>query len=194
MMQNWFKQAKLGIFIHWGLYSVEGVHESWAMPFGKMSCEEYYKQKDNFTAELYDPKAWAELFDEAGAKYVVLTTKHHEGFCLFDTEYTDLNSVKATPCGKNLVTPYVEALRDRGIKVGLYFTNTDWADDDHLRVILDMDKEELDALRKEKTYFFKRLFEDRAQPGPEKKAELDECWARFMTRYKGRDKGTDITI
>lgn len=188
MMQSWFKQAKLGIFIHWGLYSVEGVHESWAMPFAKMSCEEYYKQKDHFTAEYYDPKEWAEYFKEAGANYVVLTTKHHEGFCLFDTEYTDLNVVKATPCGKDLVGPYVDALREQGIKVGLYFTNTDWADDDHMRVILDLSQEELDAMKKVKTHFFNQLLEDKQLPDPEKKEELDACWARFMTRYKGEIK------
>ena len=188
MMQDWFKKAKLGIIIHWGLYSVEGVHESWAMPFAKMSGEEYYKQKDGFTAEFYDPKAWAKLFKQAGANYVVLTTKHHEGFCLFDTEYTDLNVVKATPCGKDLINPYVEALREEDIKVGLYFTNTDWADDDHMRVILDMTQDELDALKKEKVQYFNRLFSPKPTPSPELKAEYDECWARFMTRYKGEIK------
>lgn len=187
MMQPWFKQAKLGIFIHWGLYAVEGVPESWSMASGLMSCEEYYKQKDQFTAELYDPKEWAEYFKKAGANYVVLTTKHHEGFCLFDTEYTDLNVVKATPCGKDLITPYADALREQGIKVGLYFTNTDWADDDHMRVILDMTQEELDAMRKEKVAFNK-LWENMQPADPEKKPELDECWARFMTRYKGEIK------
>ena len=185
MMQPWFKQAKLGIFIHWGLYSVDGVHESWAMPFGGLSFDEYFKQKDGFTAELYNAKEWAALFKKAGANYVVLTTKHHEGFCLFDTEYTDLNVVNATPCGKDLIDPYVEALREQGIKVGLYFTNTDWADDDHMQVILDMTQEELEVLHKNRTVFFSRLFEEKPEPTPERKVELDACWARFMTRYKG---------
>ena len=188
MMQDWFKDAKFGIIIHWGLYSVDGVHESWAMPFAKMSYEEYFKQLEGFTAEEYDPYQWAELFKEAGAKYAVLTTKHHEGFCLFDTKYTDLNSVKATPCGRDLIDPYVDALKKNGLKVGLYFTNTDWADDDHMKVILDMTDEELAELKKERRLFFSRLFEAKPTPSPERKAELDACWARFMTRYKGEIK------
>lgn len=185
-MQEWFKQAKLGIFIHWGLYAVEGVPESWTMAAGQMSCEEYYKQKEGFTAELYDPEEWAKYFKAAGANYVVLTTKHHEGFCLFDTEYTDLNAVKAAPCGRDLIVPYANALRNQGIKVGLYFTNTDWADDDHMRVILNMSQEELDAMRKEKVAF-SNIWESKLPlaASPENKEELKACWQRFMTRYKG---------
>lgn len=188
MMQPWFKKAKLGIFIHWGLYAVKGIHESWAMALGVWSCEEYYKQKNDFTAEKYDPKEWAKYFKAAGANYVVLTTKHHEGFCLFDTQFTDLNVVKATPCGKDLIEPYADALREQGIKVGLYFTNTDWADDDHMRVILDKTQEEIDQLRKEKVNF-KKIFDTTKYPASEEtKEELDACWQRFMTRYKGEIK------
>jgi len=183
MMQEWFKKAKLGIFIHWGLYAVDGVPESWAMSTGRMSSEEYFKQKEGFTAELYDPEEWARYFKAAGANYAVLTTKHHEGFCLFDTKFTDLNAVKATPAGRDLVEPYCKALRDQGIKVGLYFTNTDWADDDHLRVILDMSQEEINELRRNKVPFNTMWCTKPADP--EKKAELDACWQRFMTRYKG---------
>ena len=184
MMQDWFRKAKLGVFIHWGLYAVEGVPESWTMASGEMSCEEYYKQAEKFTADKYDPKEWAKYFKAAGANYVVLTTKHHEGFCMFDTEYTDFNVVKATPCGKDLIAPYAEALREQGIKVGLYFTNTDWADDDHMRVILDMTQEELDTMRKNKVAF-RELWEGHGPALPEQKEELDACWQRFMTRYKG---------
>jgi len=183
MMHEWFKQAKLGIFIHWGLYAVEGVPESWTMASGQMSCEEYYRQAAGFTAELYNPDEWARYFKAAGANYAVLTTKHHEGFAMFDTEYTDFNVVKATPCGRDLVAPYCKALRDHGLKVGLYYTNTDWADDDHMRVILDMTQEELNKMRKEKVPFSTMWTQGPASP--ETKPELDECWQRFMTRYKG---------
>ena len=88
MMQDWFKDAKFGIIIHWGLYSVEGVHESWAMPFAKMSYEEYFKQLEGFTAEEYDPYQWAELFKEAGI-----------GLCLddFGSGYANLNTVLKLP-------------------------------------------------------------------------------------------------
>ena len=153
MMHPWFRHAKLGIFIHWGLYAVKGVPESWTMANGMMSCEEYYDMRHGFTAEHYDPEEWARYFKASGATYVVLTTKHHEGFALFDTEYTDFNSVKSAPCHRDLVEPYCRALRDAGLKVGLYYTNTDWADDDHMRVILDMTQEELDEMRKVPTNF-----------------------------------------
>lgn len=183
MMHPWFHHAKLGIFIHWGLYSVKGVPESWAMSAGAMSCNEYYAMKDGFTAEDYDPKEWAKYFKAAGATYAVLTTKHHEGFTLFDTQYTDFNSVKAAPCHRDLVAPYCDAMREAGIRPGLYFTNTDWADDDHMRVILNMSQSELDEMRKVPTEFRNMWLQ--TPIAPEDKAELEECWKRFMTRYKG---------
>lgn len=183
MMRPWFKQAKLGIFIHWGLYSVKGLPASWAMANGSISCEDYYKMKDRFTAEHYAPTEWAKYFKAAGATYAVLTTKHHDGFALFDTAYTDLNAVKATPCHRDLVEPYCRALRDAGLKVGLYYTNTDWADDDHMRVILNMSQQELDEMRKVPTAFSQAWLKTPVSPAD--KPELDACWERFMTRYKG---------
>lgn len=183
MMHPWFEHAKLGIFIHWGLYAVKGVPESWAMASGQLSCEEYYQMKDGFTAECYDPEEWASYFKASGATYAVLTTKHHEGFALFDTEYTDFNAVKAAPCHRDLVDPYCRALRDAGLKVGLYYTNTDWADDDHMRVILNMTQAELDEMRKQPTAFAGIWLKNPVSP--EDKPELDQCWARFMNRYKG---------
>ena len=183
MMQPWFKNAKLGIFIHWGIYAVKGVQESWSMALGMMSCEEYNKMKDGFTAEQYDPEEWAKYFKAAGANYAVLTTKHHDGFALFDTEYTDFNAVKAAPSHRDLVEPYCQALRDAGLKVGLYYTNTDWADDDHMRVILNMTQDELNEMRKVPTKFNDMWL--RKPVSVENRAELEECWKRFMTRYKG---------
>ncbi|MBC7959453.1 MAG: alpha-L-fucosidase, partial [Vallitaleaceae bacterium] len=82
MMQDWFKNAKLGIFIHWGIYSVKGIAESWSFGNGEYSYEEYMEQLSGFTAKKYDPKKWAELFKKAGANYAVLTAKHHDGVAL----------------------------------------------------------------------------------------------------------------
>lgn len=183
MMHPWFRKAKLGIFIHWGLYAVKGVPESWAIANANLSSEEYYKQCEGFTAENYDPDEWARYFKAAGANYAVLTTKHHEGFALFDTAYTDLNAVKATPAGRDLVDPYCRALREQGLKVGLYYTNTDWADDDHMRVIMNVSQEELEAMRKVPTPFSSMWCQ--GEVAPEDRAELEECWQRFMIRYKG---------
>ena len=87
---EWFVDGKLGIFIHWGLYAVNGIPESWSFFNGQISYEDYMKQKSGFTAERYDPEEWAALFKEAGARYAVLTSKHHDGFALWPTELSDL--------------------------------------------------------------------------------------------------------
>ena len=128
MMQEWFKKAKLGIFIHYGIYAVGDVSESWSFHNGNISYEDYMKQCEGFTASNYDPKAWAELFKKAGAQYVVMTSKHHDGVALFDTKYSDLSVVKKTPAGKDLVKGYTEAVREAGMKVGIYFSLIDWSD------------------------------------------------------------------
>ena len=128
MMQDWFKEAKLGIFIHYGIYCDGNWSESWSFHNGDVSYERYMQQCEDFTASKYDPKKWAELFKKAGANYVVLTSKHHDGVALFDTKYSDLSVVKKTPAGRDLIAPYVEAVREAGMKVGLYYSLIDWSD------------------------------------------------------------------
>ena len=86
------------------------------------------KQCQGFTASRFDAAAWADLFRRAGAQYVVMTSKHHDGVALFDTEYSDLSVVKKTPAGRDLVKEYTEAVRAAGMKVGLYFSLIDWSD------------------------------------------------------------------
>src|SRR5258707_4502047 len=127
MMQSWFPDAKLGIFIHWGIYAVEGTAESWAIFNNEVPYDAYMNQRHGFTAANYDPNAWAELFQRVGARYAVLTTKHHDGMALWDTQASDLNVIKQTPAGRDLITPYVQALRDHNLKVGLYFSHLDWS-------------------------------------------------------------------
>ena len=83
---EWFSQAKLGIFIHWGIYSVRGVSESWSFFNNYLPYDEYMEQEKGFTASKYDPKAWVDLIKESGAKYTVITTKHHDGVALWDTK------------------------------------------------------------------------------------------------------------
>ena len=111
MMQDWFREAKLGIFIHYGIYAVGDVSESWSFHNGNISYEDYMKQCDGFTASRFDAKEWAKLFKRAGAQYVVMTSKHHDGVALFDTKYSDLSVVKKTPAGRDLVKEYTEAVR-----------------------------------------------------------------------------------
>ncbi|GIG62979.1 glycosyl hydrolase [Longispora fulva] len=129
-MRPWFPDAKLGIFVHYGIYAVKGVPESWAMYTGEVSREEYLAQIHGFTAAGYDPDAWAALFARAGARYAVLTARHHDGFALWDTAFGTLD-VTGSPAGRDLVGPYAEALRRHGLKVGLYYSHSDWNHPDY---------------------------------------------------------------
>ncbi len=123
----WFKDAKLGIFIHWGIYAVNGIDESWSFHNGYITYNDYMKQLDGFTAKHYDPQAWADLIKEAGAQYAVITTKHHDGVALWDTKQSDLNVIDKTKAKKDLISPFVKALRKDNIKVGLYYSLLFWS-------------------------------------------------------------------
>ena len=126
---EWYRDARFGMFIHWGLYSIPARGE-WIRSTEEMTIEEYQKYFEEFDPVDYDPRAWARAAKEAGMKYVVLTAKHHDGFCLFDSKYTDYK-VTNTPAGRDLIKEYVEALREEGLKVGLYFTLLDWHHPDY---------------------------------------------------------------
>ena len=139
-MQPWFPDAKLGIFIHYGIYAVKGISESWSFFTKQVTHEDYMTQLDGFTASKYDPEAWADLFRLAGAKYAVLTTKHHDGVALWDTQANDLSVVNKTPAGRDLITPYVEALRKRDLKVGFYYSHLDWTHPDYATVFAARDE------------------------------------------------------
>lgn len=128
---EWFKDAKLGIFIHWGIYGVKGVSESWSMYGKRISYEDYMAQREGFTAFNYKPEKWAKLFKEVGARYVVLTSKHHDGFALWDTKYSRLNAKDMSAAQRNVLTPYVNAIRKENLKVGLYFSLCDWSHPDY---------------------------------------------------------------
>src|ERR1700677_4800722 len=108
-MQNWFTDAKLGIFIHWGIYSAGDTSESWEFFNGGVPYETYMAQARTFTAAQNDPDAYAALFDYTGAKYAVLTTKHHDGFALWDTKLSTLNAKAGAPAGRELIGPYCDA-------------------------------------------------------------------------------------
>ncbi len=128
---QWFKDAKLGIFIHWGIYAVNGIDESWSFYNELLPYEEYLAQLQGFSASNYDPLEWARLIRESGAKYAVMTSKHHDGVALWDTKQGDLSVVKQTPAGRDLVGPYCQAIRDAGLKVGLYYSLLDWSQPDY---------------------------------------------------------------
>ncbi|MGJ8527913.1 alpha-L-fucosidase [Maritalea sp.] len=112
----WFTSDRFGMFIHFGLYALGARHE-WLKHREEITTQDYAKYFENFDPDLYDPQEWARAAREAGMKYVVLTAKHHEGFCLWDSKFTDYK-VTNTPYGKDMLGPYVDALRAEGLRVG----------------------------------------------------------------------------
>ena len=121
---RWFQHDRFGMFIHWGLYAIPARGE-WLRYYERVDDEHYEPYFREFNPVKYDPRQWARIAKAAGMKYAVLTAKHHDGFCLFDSAQTDFKSTN-TPCGRDLVREFVEAFRAEGLKVGLYFSLLDW--------------------------------------------------------------------
>ncbi|GGZ13297.1 alpha-L-fucosidase [Echinicola pacifica] len=126
---EWWVNDRFGLFIHWGTYSLAARHEK-VMKNEKMSDKQYKRYFDNFNPDLYEPAEWAKMAKEAGMKYAVITTKHHEGFTLFDSEYTDYK-VTNTPYGKDALREWVDAFRAEGLKIGFYYSMIDWHHPDY---------------------------------------------------------------
>ncbi len=121
---EWFVHDRFGMFIHFGLYASAARHE-WVQSYESIQPEDYQKYFDHFDPDLFDAREWARKAKEAGMKYAVLTAKHHEGFCLFDSKYTEYK-ITNTPFGRDLVKEYAEAFRAEGLRVGLYYSLIDW--------------------------------------------------------------------
>jgi alpha-L-fucosidase len=128
---TWWHEARFGMFIHFGLYSVLGRHE-WAMEREGISVAEYQKLAKVFNPKPHAARAWAKLAKQAGMKYMVMTTKHHEGFCNFDTKLTNYCAPKQA-AGRDLVAEYYEAARSEGMHVGFYYSLMDWHHPDGAR-------------------------------------------------------------
>ncbi len=126
---EWFQEARFGMFIHWGLYAIPARGE-WVRSTEQMPEEAYLPFFDEFDPVDYDPKQWARAAKAAGMRYAVLTAKHHDGFCLFDSQLTDFKSTN-TKCGRDLVREYLDAFRAEGLKVGLYYSLLDWHHPDY---------------------------------------------------------------
>lgn len=162
---DWFENAKLGIFIHWGYYGVNGITESWSLYHKRISYDDYMEQGKKFTAANYDPEAWAALFKKVGANYVIMTTKHHDGVALWPTKSSKLNTLEHAAAKADLVTPYVNALRKEGLKVGLYYSLCDWSHPDY-KVVFDRP--------------------DTRKWYPQKNQKYLSEWQRFVKFYKGQ--------
>ena len=145
---DWWRDAHFGMFIHWGVYSVYGnvyngidvngdsVHydmrctgmpSEWIMSFTNIPRSVYREAAKEFDANDYDPKKWVEIAKNAGMKYIVITAKHHDGFCLFETQRTDWNAIDASAAQRDLLKDLVKEAKDAGLKIGFYYSqNVDW--------------------------------------------------------------------
>ncbi|MGA2624750.1 MAG: alpha-L-fucosidase [Bacteroidota bacterium] len=126
---RWWTDARFGMFIHWGLYSSPARHE-WVKKIERLTNDDYQKYFEVFNPDLYDPHLWARMAKQAGMKYAVITAKHHEGFCLFDSKFTEYKATN-TPAGRDLIKEWVEAFRGEGLKVGFYYSLLDWHHPDY---------------------------------------------------------------
>jgi alpha-L-fucosidase len=132
---RWWHEAKFGMFIHWGLYSVIG-REEWIMEMEGIPIRQYELLADQFLPVPNAAREWARLARKAGQKYMVMTTKHHEGFCLFDSKLTDYCAPKSA-CKRDLVREFVDAARKEGLRVGFYYSLMDWHHPDGARCATD---------------------------------------------------------
>ncbi|MCX7677391.1 MAG: alpha-L-fucosidase, partial [Alteraurantiacibacter sp.] len=121
---GWFTHDRFGLFIHWGVYAL-AARDAWVRYDDRSDDETYARYFRCFYPDLYDPDAWAAEAANAGMKYVVITAKHHDGFCLWDSALTDFKATR-TPWGRDLLRPLVEAFRARGLRVGFYYSLLDW--------------------------------------------------------------------
>jgi len=122
--RDWFLQKRFGMFVHWGIYSIAGWHEQhqWR---GRVPRKEYGKLAAKWNPVKFDPERWLDLLEEAGMRYLTVTAKHHDGFCLFDSKLTDFNSAR-TPYGKDIIGMLSQACQKRGIPLCLYYSIADW--------------------------------------------------------------------
>ena len=128
--RKWFQDSRFGLFIHWGVYSVLGDGE-WVMNNQNISIDEYEKLPDFFNPISFDPKKWVSMAKEAGMKYITITSRHHDGFSMFDSKVTDYDIVEATPYGKDIIKMLADECRKQGIKLFFYYSLLDWNRDDY---------------------------------------------------------------
>ena len=174
---RWWREARFGLFIHWGLYAIAGgvwndellpgIGE-WIMFTGMIPVKEYEKLAKHFNPMEFDAKEWAQIAKEGGVKYLAITAKHHDGFCLFDTELTDYNVVDATPFGRDIIREVANAFRDAGIRVGFYYSQTiDWHHPDGMGNEWDFDPWSKNFLKYFREYSVPQVLELLKKYGPD---------------------------
>ena len=186
---EWFRHDRFGMFIHFGLYALPARHE-WVKSRETLSDEHYKRYFGHFDPDMFDAREWARQAKNAGMKYAVLTTKHHDGFCLFDTKYTDYK-ITNTPFGRDLVREYVDAFRAEGLKIGFYYSLLDWHHPDYTIDAPHPMKFAPDALELNKTRDMKKYCEYMRNQVTElltNYGKIDILWFDFSF---GRDKSGD---
>ncbi len=187
---GWWRQARFGMFIHWGLYAVPARHD-WIRNIEKIPNEDYQKFFDRFDPDLFTPADWARRARSAGMKYMVITAKHHEGFCMWDTKFTDYK-ITNTPIGRDLLREVIDAFRAEGIRIGLYYSLIDWhhpefpVDDLHpLRE--DPKQDELNQSRDMRKYA--QYMRDQVTELLTRYGDIDVLWFDFSYPHMKRGKG-----
>ena len=125
-----FSDSKFGIFLHWGIYSMFGQGE-WYLQTGGLDCHEYAKAASGFYPSKFDAEKWISAFKDAGAKYICFTTRHHDGFSMFDTQYSDYDIIDATPFKRDIVKELADECARQDIKLHLYYSHLDWTREDY---------------------------------------------------------------
>ena len=197
---KWWTDARFGMFIHWGLYAQAARHE-WVKNREKLTDEQYQKYFEIFNPDLFNPTEWAKKAKAAGMKYAVITSKHHEGFNMFDSKYTDYK-VTNTPYGKDIIKEWVEAFRAEGLKIGFYYSLIDWH---HPQYTIDRvhpqrvnTKEEYDALNKGRDMaVYREYLKNQVREILTKYGKIDILWLDFSFPGefgKGRDDWGSVDL
>lgn len=197
---SWWTDARFGMFIHWGLYAQAARHE-WVKNRERITTEEYQKYFEIFNPDLFNPTDWAKKAKAAGMKYAVITSKHHEGFNMFDSKYTDYK-VTNTPYGKDIIKEWVDAFRAEGLKIGFYYSLIDWHHPDYTidRVHPQRanTKEEYDALNKGKNMdVYREYLKNQVREILTNYGKIDILWLDFSFPGefgKGRDDWGSVEL
>jgi len=197
---EWWREAKFGLFIHWGLYAQPARHE-WVKKYERIPEEEYQKYFEMFNPDLFDPSEWAKKAKAAGMKYAVITTKHHEGFNMFKSDYTDYN-IMNTPYGKDIIKQWVDAFRAEGLGIGFYYSLIDWHHphytvDRHHPMSVQTQKE-YDALNKDRDMgIYREYLKNQVREILTNYGKIDILWLDFSFPGefgKGRDDWGSVEL
>ena len=197
---KWWTDARFGMFIHWGIYAMPARHE-WVKNQERLTTEQYQKYFDTFNPDMYNPREWAKMAKGAGMKYVVITSKHHDGFCLFESKFTDYHAGK-TPHGKDLLKDFADAFRAEGLGIGFYYSLIDWH---HPHFTIDRvhpqrvgSKEEYDRLNVGKDMaVYRQYLKDQVREILTNYGKIDILWLDFSypgENGKGRDDWGSVEL